>query len=257
MRLKFASLRVALGPTRLMSAMVLVFAGVLVSSVSAAELPAVDNRPAVMSISIGGGGPLGRMIIKPRVKPLSFFKERHVVKQTLDFSCGAASTATIFKFYLGEQVTEKKVIEDMFKAGNVNKIIERQGFSLLDIKRFAEFMGYRAVGYKTDIEGLVLLNKPSIVAIMLRDYKHFVVFRGAEEGKVFLADPALGNTTLTAREFEQMWYGHIALVIEPRDKQVRPDLQIEQEDKLLVTPTDLRRSLYYNAILFGKSPKEF
>jgi hypothetical protein len=194
-----------------------------------AAVYAGNDAAAEMSIAIGGS--FGRVVVRPKVKPASAFKDQNVVKQTLDYSCGAAATATIFTYYLGEAVTEAKVIDAMFKAGNVDKIIARKGFSLLDIKKLAEFMGYRAVGYRTDMQGLVSLGKPSILAIMLRGYTHFVVFKGIENGRVFLADPALGNTTVALREFERMWYGQIALVIEPLNGQARNGLKIRKEEK--------------------------
>ncbi len=210
---------------------------------------------AGMSIPIGGG--FGRMVIRPKVKPSSAFRDENVVKQGLDFSCGAASTATLFNYYLGEPVTEANVIDAMFKAGDVDKIIARKGFSLLDIKKYAEFMGYCAVGYKTDMQGLVLLDRPSIVAVMVRGYKHFVVFKGIESGRVFLADPALGNTTVSLREFEQMWCGQIALVIDPRNEQAKDGLKIRKEERILVGSSDIRRSIFYNAILFTRSANQF
>ena len=201
-----------------------------------AALCAAESEPLCeMSIPIGSG-PFGSMTIKPKVKPASAFKDRNIVKQTYDYSCGAASTATIFKYYLGDPITEEKVIDAMFKAGNVDKIVERKGFSLLDIKKFAEYMGYRAIGYKTDMDGLVALNKPSIVAILLREYKHFVIFKGMDKGRVFLADPALGNTTVSAREFERMWYGNIALVIEPKEGSGRDSLKIQPDERIIVEP---------------------
>ncbi len=234
---------------------VAVFVALIVTALLAPHCIAGTEGPAEMSISIGGA--FGRMVVRPKVQPFSVFKNRGIVKQGLDFSCGAAATATIFNHYLGEPVTEGKVIDVMFRAGDVDRIVARQGFSLLDIKRFAEYMGYRAAGYRTDMEGLASLKKPCIVAILLRDYKHFVVFKGIEEGKVFLADPALGNTTVGIREFERMWYGHIVLVIEPRDQTLKADLDIKDEDRIMVSAGDVRRSLFYNAILLGKGPRDF
>ncbi len=177
--------------------------------------------------------------------------------QGLDYSCGAASVATIFNYYLGENVSEENVIDVMFKVGDVGKIIERKGFSLLDIKKFAESMGYKAAGYRTDVEGLITLNRPSIVPIVIRDYKHFVVFKGVAEGRVFLADPAFGNTTLLIREFEKIWVENAALVTEPQDGKYVDGLKVNKEDMIMVSSDALRRSLFYHSVLFPKGPREF
>jgi predicted double-glycine peptidase len=216
---------------------------------------AEEGRDAEMNISVGGS--FARMVIKPKVKPVSEFKHKNIVKQGLDFSCGAASAATLLNYYLGEAVTEEKVINTMFKVGDVDKILERQGFSLLDIKKLSENMGYKAVGYKTDLEGLILLNKPCVLPIVLRDYKHFVIFRGVARGRVFLADPALGNTTLSIHEFEKMWYGNVALVIEPRNGRTNDGLKLREEDFQLVASDTIWKSTIRTPLPFTKGAREF
>lgn len=44
-----------------------------------------------------------------------------------------------------------------------------------------------------------------IVPISLRGYPHFVVFRGATQTRVLLADPAFGNVTMSIRKFMDGW----------------------------------------------------
>ncbi len=190
-------------------------------------------------------------------KPQSYLKEKHLVKQELDFSCGSAAVATIFNYYLGEHVTEKEVIEGLFKVGNVKKIIKRKAFSLLDIKKFAEYKGYKAVGYRTDVKGLVKLGKPAIVTLELGNYKHFVVFRGVRKGRVFLADPALGNTILSVEEFERMWYKNIALVIEPKEEPKENRLAITDEDMQWVQEEKVRQYIGSYDIITPKLPVDF
>jgi predicted double-glycine peptidase len=216
---------------------------------------AEEDREAEMNISVGSS--FGKVTLRPKVKPFSAFKYKNIIKQGLDYSCGAASVATIFNYYLGEKISEENVIDGMFKVGNVDKIVERKGFSLLDMKKFAESMGYKAAGYRTDVEGLITLDKPSIVTIIIRDYKHFVIFKGVAEGRVFLADPALGNTTLLIEEFEKIWFENAALVIEPLDGKYVDGLKVNKEAMIMVSSDDLRRSLFYHSVLFPKGPREF
>lgn len=199
----------------------------------------------------------GSVIIRPKVKSQTELKSKNVIKQQFDFSCGSATCATLFNFYLNDPISEKEAVEGLFKYGNKQSILKNKGFSLLDIKKFATARGYKVLGYKTDIEGLVELGKPAIVAITLGKYKHFVIFRGVHKGRVFLADPALGNTIVSIKEFENMWFKNIALIIEPKDKNVNNRLKISKEDEILVDSENLRNLLLNQQIQMFRSPNEF
>ena len=168
----------------------------------------------------------------------------------MDFSCGSAATATVYKYYLNDPLTENEVINGLFRFGNKRKIVENKGFSLLDIKKLSNVLGYKVNGYKLDLDSLIDLGKPAIVTITIGNYKHFVVFRGAYKGRVFLADPALGNTILQRDKFEEMWYKNIALIIEPRRKGINR-LAISNDDKRWVSSNILRTYIFnYNAQSF-------
>jgi len=182
-------------------------------------------------------------------------KMKNVVRQKLDFSCGSATVATIFKYYLGVDITEEQVINGLFKVGNVKKIIQRKGFSLLDIKKLAVALGYKAAGYKTDLRGLIKINKPAIVSIVIGNYKHFVIFKGYRDGKVFLADPSRGNTVMASWEFEKMWYKNIALVIFPKNENAK--FGLSDEELSYVKSDFMRQSLYRQAIPGYKTFSDF
>lgn len=181
--------------------------------------------------------------VKVDVKPSSELKFSNIVRQKLDYSCGSATVATIFKYYLHLPVEEESVTREMFEKGNREKIAKRKGFSLLDMKRYAERKGYRAYGIKTTIKGLASLNKPVIVTIVINNYKHFVVFRGIYRGRVFIADPAFGNTVMSVKEFEKAWYRGIALVIESDVEDDNHKLAISEEDMRTVNAGSLRGEL--------------
>jgi predicted double-glycine peptidase len=224
-------------------------------SLSVPPASPAEEREAEINISVGSS--FGKVTLRPKVKPFSAFKDRNIVKQQLDYSCGAASVATIFNYYLGVNISEKDVIDGMFRVGNADKIIERKGFSLLDMKRFAESMGHKAAGYRTDVEGLITLNRPSIVPIVIRDYKHFVIFRGVANGRVFLADPAFGNITFLIGEFERIWHDNVALVIKPKNGEALDVLKITEKDMIMVGSDEVRRALFYHSVLFPKGAREF
>lgn len=213
------------------------------------------EKKAVVNVKIGSINGIN-IVLRTKVKPFYSFKFKNIVKQKLDFSCGSASVATLLNYFLNYPISEEKVVNDLFKVGNVKKIIERKGFSLLDIKRYFGYLGYKAVGYKTDVKGLVSFKKPAIVTIVIGKYKHFVIFKGVYKGRVFLADPALGSMILPIEEFEKMWYKNIALVVEP-NKNIGDRLKIRKDEMLWVNSSKIREAVFYSTLPIFKSPSEF
>ncbi len=184
-----------------------------------------SNVPVIIGMKFGS------FKIYPKTETSKSVNSKHLVRQKMDFSCGSAATATIYNYYLNDPLTEEQVINGLFKFGNKRKIVQNRGFSLLDIKRLSNALGYKVNGYKLDLDSLIELSKPAIVTIVLGNYKHFVVFRGAIKDRVFLADPALGNTIMQRDKFDKIWYKHIALIIEQR----RPTI-----NRLALSADDMR-----------------
>jgi predicted double-glycine peptidase len=142
-------------------------------------------------------------------------RERNVVMQKFDYSCGAAALATLMQHYFGEPLTEADVLADMIKhlePGQFEKV-ERLGFSMLDLKNFAERHGYRAAGVELDIADLPNLKGPVLVYLELYATKHFAVLRGVREDRVYLADPSRGNLRMRIDRFADEWPSGIALVL--------------------------------------------
>ena len=147
------------------------------------------------------------------IKPLSEFKNSHVVKQMYDYSCGSAALATVLNFEHGEDFDEKRVIQGLLQHGDKEKIESRRAFSLLDMKRFIGVLGYQGAGYRAEIEDLLTLKQPGIMPLEMAGYSHFAVFRGICDNHVFLADPSLGNISYELKEFEKMWTEKIIFII--------------------------------------------
>jgi predicted double-glycine peptidase len=137
--------------------------------------------------------------------PFSELKYKHIVRQAYDYSCGSAALVTILNYHLGIEVTEQQSMEGMMAFGEKDKIIERRGFSLLDMKRYLASIGVDSAGFKAELADLATLAEPAIVPIDYAGFKHFVVLRGVRGGLVFLADPAAGNITFSVAEFATLW----------------------------------------------------
>jgi predicted double-glycine peptidase len=77
---------------------------------------------------------------------------------------------------------------------------------MLELKRYAERLGYVAQGYLVeDASKLERVKIPYLTLIDVRGYMHFVVVKRVSAGRVFIADPAFGNRTTDLETFERGW----------------------------------------------------
>ena len=127
---------------------------------------------------------------------LKEIRDRYVVKQQLDYSCGAAALATLLTYYFGDPTAENDVMELLVTelTKDERQLKAWRGFSLLDLKHIAQAKGYRAAGFKLTIEHLMQLAAPVIVFVQPLGYPHFAVLRGIDRGRVYLADPREGTS---------------------------------------------------------------
>ncbi|HEX5464275.1 MAG TPA: C39 family peptidase [Burkholderiales bacterium] len=134
-----------------------------------------------------------------------------MVPQHTDFSCGAASLATILKYAYGRDVTEAEVVSGMFKVSDP-AVVQREGFSLLDLKNYVETLGLRGRGYKVEAAVLDQIKIPVIVLLDIKGYKHFVVLKKVDGDRVYVGDPALGNRVMAREDFLESW-NHIVFAV--------------------------------------------
>jgi predicted double-glycine peptidase len=168
--------------------------------------------PTTMSVAAAGVQNVG-------MEPLSELKYKNIVRQAYDYSCGSAALVTILKYHLGIEVSEQASMEGMMAFGEKDKIIERRGFSLLDMKRYLASLNVQSAGFRAEIADLLTLDQPGIVPIDYAGFKHFVVLRGVRGGLVFLADPAMGNITFPIDEFAALWDRNtLFLAYPPKDQ---------------------------------------
>ncbi|MEW6740383.1 MAG: C39 family peptidase [Nitrospirota bacterium] len=165
----------------------------------------------IMAAELSVRTPYGAPINK-RVMSMKEMKFRNIIRQETDFSCGAASMATIMRyFYDDANASENEIVEWLLKNGDAEKIQER-GFSLLDLKIYAQNIGYKADGYMVKPEQLPKIKIPTIVLMNTNGYSHFVVLKGVLDGTAYVADPALGNRRVPMDEFLNAWNGIVFVV---------------------------------------------
>jgi len=131
------------------------------------------------------------------IKSWKTLRDFQVVKQDLDYSCGAASVATVLNEHYGLSVTEEEILKIMDK--------EDMRASFEDMANALKELGFRGVGYAASFEQLTKLKIPVIVYTKHRKDDHFSVLRGINSDTVWLADPSLGNRTYSRYQFLEMW----------------------------------------------------
>lgn len=151
---------------------------------------------------------------------------RTTVHQQYDFSCGSAALATLLTYHYDHPVSEQQVFSDMFAKGDQAKI-RREGFSLLDMKRYLAGLGFVADGYQLPLQKLAEANYPAIVVLNENGYHHFVVVKGLEPGRVLLGDPAGGTRAISRASFEANWVGRLLFVIHGWNGPIRFNQQAE------------------------------
>lgn len=149
------------------------------------------------------------------VMSLLEMRQKGVVIQQWDLSCGAAALATLLEFQYGESVPEHEIAVSLMKREeylkNPELVRAREGFSLLDLKRYVESRGYQGVGLgRLELDDLVK-RAPIMVAVNLHGYNHFVIFRGMLGNRVLIADPSWGNRTLLKKVFLNAWIDYPTL----------------------------------------------
>lgn len=178
-------------------------------------------------VDIPGAGSASFSVKTMSMKERQF---RYTERQKYDFSCGSAALSTLLTHHYGDPIGEKDVYAGMWEKGDHAKI-RKEGFSLLDMKRFLEARGYSADGYSASLDKLAGARVPAIALIRDGRYNHFVVVKGVRDGRIAFGDPAQGARVMEQKQFERMMINRILFVInghgdkavfnDPKDWRVR------------------------------------
>lgn len=155
--------------------------------------------------------------------PVTSLKEarfKATMRQQYDFSCGSAAVATLLTHQYAYPVSEQAVFEEMFARGDRQKI-QKEGFSLLDIKLFLGAHGFKADGFEQPLQKLVDTRLPAIVLISEKGYHHFVVIKGLRDGRILIGDPSSGTRAISRSNFESIWVNKLLFVIHNKQELVK------------------------------------
>lgn len=150
-----------------------------------------------------------------RVTSLKEARFRTVIRQQHDFSCGSAAVATLLTYQFGQPVTEAAVFAHMYQRGDQTRI-KREGFSMLDLRRYLHAHGFKADGFELPLDKLLEQNVPAIVLIKERGYRHFVVIKGLRGERVLIGDPAAGIRMVSREKFRTLWDNNVLFVVHNR-----------------------------------------
>ena len=209
-------------------------AAVLLSASSLVALAQDQNKPAP-----GQDEGWGKAVLS-----LKEIRNEGVTRKRWDISCGAAALSTLLTYEFKDNTPETDIVVWMLHRTDPALVRERHGFSLLDMKHFAQARGYTAEGFSDmSIDELASQKSAVITPIRLKGFDHFVVVKGVMDGRVFLADPGFGNTTMKVDRFQRLWKNGIVFIVHPPDARMQVAKRISASTKLIPDETLITRSL--------------
>jgi hypothetical protein len=211
-----------------------IIATTLLSVSSLAALAQAQNKPAPAA-DVGWAKP---------ILTLSEIRNEGVVRQRWDISCGAAALSTLLTYEFKDNTPETDIVVWMLHRTDPARVRARHGFSLLDMKHFAQARGYTAEGFSDmSLEELAAEKSAVIVPIRLKGFDHFIVVKGILADRVFIADPGFGNVTMKTDRFKRLWKNGIVFIVHPPDERMRVARDISSSSRLLPDESLITRSL--------------
>lgn len=111
--------------------------------------------------------------------------------QQNSFTCGLTCLKIIAKYY-------KKIID----ITPYYKDLTSKGYSVYDLCRTAENIGFRSAAYSFSVNDLKSLDKPVIIHW---NKNHYAVLYKVKKNRFFLSDPAKGLSVYNLNEFRSRW----------------------------------------------------
>lgn len=178
------------------------------------------------------------------IRSLKEIRGEGVVRQKWDMSCGAAALSTVLTYDFKDPTSESAIVVWILHRVDPVRVRARGGFSLLDLKHFAEARGYRAEGFSdVTIEELAQEKTSVITPIRAKGVDHFVVVKGFVAGRVLLADPAFGNMTMRVDQFQALWKNGIVFIVHPPDERMISEKTLTMASRLVPDETVITRKI--------------
>lgn len=166
------------------------------------------------------------------------------VPQRFDFTCGAASVATLLTFYWNDPHSEAMVLKTLERRYSREQTVKltQDGLSFDDLIFMAGQLGYAAQGAMIPASELSRLAAPVIVHLDKGSLKHFVVLRMVGSGVFYISDPVVGQVALDSVEFERQYTGN-ALAVWGKSAGLSPFAVLAQPRDGVRVGDSVRRSI--------------
>ena len=205
------------------------------------------SAPACAQQRAGAIGADAERADDPGGKPLRTLKEirgEGVVRQRWDMSCGAAALSTVLTYDFKDATSETAIVVWILHRVNPVQVRARGGFSLLDLKHFAQARGYTAEGFSgVTIDELAQEKSSVITPVRFKGFDHFVVVKGVVGDRVVLVDPGFGNMTMKTNRFAEIWKNGIIFVVHPPDERMTVPKNVTAQSRLLPDETLISRGI--------------
>jgi uncharacterized protein len=202
--------------------------------------PLLFPAPALSQNSGEGAGVQG----SKNIRSLKEIRGEGVVRQKWDVSCGAAALSTVLTYDFKDPTEETAIVVWLLHRIDASRVRARGGFSLLDLKHFAEARGYHAEGFSgMTIQDLVQEKTSVITPIHAKGLDHFVVVKGIVGGRVLLADPAFGNMTIRVDDFQKLWKNGIVFEVHPPDERMIGEKNLSLASRIIPDETIITRKI--------------
>jgi len=142
------------------------------------------------------------------------------INASLESSGCAYMVSVMLEESVGLKSSEARIFSLLLIHGDTQNIIEKKGFTFLDIKRAAQVMGLRAMAYRSDDLLLDLAqrkrqNKDGPY-LLLKDnpegVDRFYLYYFEDEEYVHLRDPFLGMVKVQRSEFNRMFVPYVLII---------------------------------------------
>jgi hypothetical protein len=199
--------------------------------------------PAHTQTSVNQAGVTGE---KP-IRTLKDIRNDGVTRQRWDMSCGAAALSTLLTYDFKDNTPESAIVVWILHRTNPVLVRARGGFSLLELKHFAQARGYQAEGFSDmSLDELASQKSSVIVPIRLKGFDHFVVVKAVSGDRVFLADPGFGNVTMKTNRFKEIWKNGIVFIVHPPDELMQTPKGISTAARIIPDESLITREIGIN-----------
>lgn len=169
------------------------------------------------------------------VKSYYEIRNKRVVRQSYEESCGASSIATLINLFDIKKYSESDVLNYLLDD---NKTINTNMLSFKELKEILNKIGYESNGYQIDRNLFDKLNIPVLVKVENDPrYPHFVVAISHKGDFITILDPSFGEYISLKNDFFNLWdkqgNGGYALIVAPNIKNINVYHKLKLPNKIL------------------------